>query len=56
MLEVPVKRNHPDPAQRTVLRWKIVATKGEQSLETSGVTIDDALKNIGLSLGVIARE
>ena len=56
MLEVPVKRNHPDPSQRSVLKWKIVATKGEQSCETSGTTIDEALKNIGLALGVIAKD
>lgn len=56
MLEVPVKRSHPDPAQRTVIRWKIVATKGEQSCEVSGKTIDDALKNIGHTLGVIPKD
>lgn len=56
LLELPVKRSHPDPAQRVVLKWKVVATKGDSSCEVTGVTIEDALKNIGVTLGVIAKE
>lgn len=55
LLEVPIKRSHPDPAQRIVLRWKIVAIKGESSCEVTGTTIEDAMKNIGETLGVIAK-
>ena len=56
LLELPVKKNHPDPALRTVSRWKVVATRGENSCEVSGTTIDEAIKNIGMTLGAIARE
>jgi hypothetical protein len=53
--EVPVKRNHPDPALREVLQWKVTAVKGSKSIEVSGKTIDEAMKSIGQTLGVIAR-
>lgn len=54
--EIPIKRNHPDAAQRTILQWKIIAVKGDKSIEVGGKTIDDAMKTIGKTLGVIARE
>ena len=55
LLEVPMRRGNPDPAQRTVYKWKIVAMKGESSCEVTGSTIEDAMKNIGETLGVIAK-
>jgi len=50
-----MRRGNPDPAQRTVYKWKIVAMKGESSCEVTGSTIEDAMKNIGETLGVIAK-
>lgn len=56
LLEIPIKKNDPVNNQRIIARWKIVASKGEKSLEVGGNTIDEALKNIGVTLGVINRE
>lgn len=55
VLEVPIKRNNPDPSLRTILKWKVVATKGESSCEVTGQTIDDAIKNLGMTLGAVPR-
>ena len=38
------------------VNWKIVAVKGEKSVEVGGETFDEAMKNIGKTLGVIANE
>jgi hypothetical protein len=51
--EIPVKKNHPDPALRTILQWKLIAVRGEKSLEVGGKNIDEAMKNMGRTLGVI---
>lgn len=56
ILEVPIKRSNPDPTLRTILKWKVVATKGQNSCEVTGLTIDEALKNLGVTLGAIAKE
>ena len=55
LLEVPMKKNNPDPALRTILKWRVVASKGERTCEVTGKTIEDAIKNLGETLGVIAR-
>ena len=54
--EIPIRRNHPDVDQRTVLHWKVIAVKGEQSYEMVAPNLDEAIKNMGKSLGVIANE
>jgi hypothetical protein len=54
--EIPIKRSNPDPAKRTIFQWKIIAAKGEKSIEVGGPTIDDAIKNIGKTLGVISKD
>jgi hypothetical protein len=56
LLEVPMKHGNPDPDKRTVYKWKIVAIKGESSCEVTGATIEDAMKNIGETLGVISKK
>jgi hypothetical protein len=53
--EIPIKKSNPDPALRTILQWKIVAVKGEKSIEVAGPNIDEAMKTIGKTLGVIPR-
>ena len=55
VLELPVRTSSPDPQQRKVVRWKLIAQKGEKSLQVEGQTKDDAMKNLGINLGVIAR-
>jgi hypothetical protein len=56
LLEIPVKRNHPDVNERKILMWKLVASKGWRSFEVSGLTIDEAMRNMGMILGVISKE
>jgi len=56
LLELPVRKNHPDSRQQIIVRWKIIASRGDKSLEVGGLTIDEALKNVGETLGVIAKE
>lgn len=50
LLEIPVRR------QDKIIRWKIVASRGEQSVETTGLDIDEAMKSVGVTLGVIPRD
>lgn len=47
--ELPIRQN------QTIARWKLVAYKGETSLEVQGPTLQEAFENIGKTLGVIAR-
>lgn len=56
LLEIPIKKHDPFNSQRIVVSWKIVASRGEKSLEVGGGTIDEALRNIGVALGVITRD
>lgn len=56
LLEIPIKKNTPNKDERVVARWKIVASRGEKSIEVGGATIEEALANIGKTLGVITRE
>lgn len=53
--ELPIRRTVPGSKEKQIAQWKIIAYKGEKSVETSGTTIDDAVKNIGITLGVIAK-
>ncbi len=55
LLEIPIKHSHPDPTQRTIRGWKVVASRGDRSIEVGGATIDEAMKNIGVNLGVISK-
>lgn len=52
LLELPIRKSGPTGQ---VARWKITAVKGERSIEVGGTTIDEALRNIGVSLGVIPK-
>lgn len=54
--EIPIKRSHPDPKQRTVLQWKLVAIRGNRSIETGKPSLDEAMKSMGQMLGVIPRD
>lgn len=56
LLEIPVRHSDPDPSKRTISRWKVVASKPNQSCEVSGQTLDEAIRNVGLTLGVIPKE
>lgn len=56
LLEVPIKKRDPKTGNALVARWKIVATRGTKSLEVGGSDIDEALKNIGMVLGVISKD
>lgn len=54
--EFPVKKSDPDPAKRQVIQWRMIAIKGDKSMEITGKTHDEAMNNIGKLLGVIPRE
>jgi hypothetical protein len=56
LLEIPIKRKDPKTGNSVVARWKIVANKGQKSIEVGGLDINEALRNIGLALGVIGKE
>lgn len=53
--EIPVKKSSPDARERKILYYKVVALKGERSLEATGKTLDEAVGTIGAQLGVIPR-
>lgn len=53
LLELPIRKNDPITKTCVVSRWKVVASKGEKSIEVGGTTIDEALRNIGITLGVV---
>lgn len=55
LLELPIKKRDAKTGNPIVARWKIVATRGTKSLEVGGQDIDEALKNIGVVLGVIPK-
>lgn len=53
--ELPIRKCNPDVKQQTIGRWKLIAIKGEKTLDVEGPTLDEAMKNLGATLGVIAR-
>lgn len=56
LLEVPIKQRDHKTNKSFVARWKIVATKNQRSIEVSGKNIEEALNNIGKTLGVISKD
>lgn len=46
--EIPIRK------QDTIVRWRLVATKGEKSYDVGGNTLQDAMEMLGKTLGVIA--
>ena len=53
--ELPVRSSSPDPKQRKVVKWKLIASLGEKSCQVDGLTLDEAMNVLGTTLGVIAR-
>lgn len=53
--EIPIRRASLDPEQRTVANWRIIAIKNDRSFEVTGKTLDEAIKKIGISLGVVSE-
>lgn len=53
--ELPIRRTDRDTKEKTVIMYKIVAYRGEQSLEATGQSLDEAMSTIGVQLGVIPR-
>lgn len=56
LLEVPIKQRDHKTNKPFIARWKIVATKNQRSIEVGGKNIDEALNNIGKTLGVISKD
>lgn len=55
IIEIPIKKNDPDPSKRLITQWKFIATKGDKSIEVRGGDKDSAWQNLGSVLGVIAK-
>ena len=53
--EIPIVRTNPETGQKEISRWKLIAHKGEQSVEVGGANIDEAMLNCGQVLGVVGK-
>lgn len=47
--EIPIKK------QKVIGSWKIIAFNGKKSYEVVGKTSDDAIRQLGVLLGVVAK-
>ena len=56
LLEIPVKSRDNVTKEVVIRQWKIVAANNKKSIEATGITIDEAMKKIGILLGVISKE
>lgn len=54
--ELPIRKSSPIPEERIVASWKLIAARGEKTIEIGGGTIDEAFRNLGETLGAIPRE
>lgn len=54
--EIPIRKSSPNPEERQVVSYRLIAGRGERSIEVNGPTIDEAFKTLGVTLGVIPRE
>lgn len=46
----------PIRSGQEIRQWKVVAVKNDHSYQVTGKTLDEAIKNIGLTLGVVSDE
>ena len=53
--ELPIRQKHAGAGPHEVVMWKLIAIKGERSLEVSGRSLDEAMLNLGQSMGVVGR-
>jgi len=53
--ELPVRKSNPDINERKILYYKVIAFRGETSMEATGQSLDEAINTIGVQLGVIPR-
>jgi len=54
--EIPIRKSSLDPEERQVISFRLIAGRGDRSVEVSGPNIDEAFKTLGKTLGVIARD
>ena len=54
--EIPIRKSSPNPEERQIVSYRLIAGRGERSVEVSGPTLDEAFKTLGVTLGVIPRE
>ena len=54
--EIPIRKSSPIPEERQIVSYRLIAGRGDRSVEVSGPTIDEAFKTLGKTLGVIARD
>ena len=53
--ELPIRSKHAGAGAHEIIMWKLIAIKGERSLEISGRSLDEAMTSLGKSMGVIAN-
>lgn len=53
--EIPIRKSSPVPEERLIASWRLIAARGERSVEVNGTNIDEAFKTLGVTLGVIPR-
>ena len=44
--ELPIREKHAGAGPHKVVMWKLIAIKGERSLEISGKSLDEAMTNL----------
>lgn len=49
VIEIPVHKNNE------IVKWKLIAVKGEKSYDVYGKTIEETMLNLGKVLGVVSR-
>lgn len=53
--EIPVRKSSSNPDERQVVSFRLIAGRGERSIEVTGKDINEAFKTLGMTLGVIPR-
>jgi len=53
--EIPVRKSSSNPEERQVVSFRLIAGRGERSIEVTGKDINEAFKTLGTTLGVIPR-
>lgn len=53
--ELPIRSKHAGAGPHEIIMWKLIAVRGERSLEISGKSLEEAMANLGQSMGVIPR-
>lgn len=56
IVEFPIRKSDPDPDKRIIALWKFTVFRNNTSMEVTGSTRDEAIGNLGKTLGVIPKD